>query len=306
MLDLTIYDKIQFEKSENMAVNILILGASGMIGNAIFQNLSMEYAVYGTYCIHRPEMSVNRFFRFDVSDKSKWAVILQTAKPDIIVSCLRGDFTDQENRHKELTEYLLKTCGRLIFLSTANVFDGYPFEPHSENDTPYPASGYGQFKYRCEQMLQESLGNQVAIVRLPRVFSRVRVQTLLEKQTPGQVFPLYSNLFMSANTDQNVAKEIRFIIERRLSGIFHLTSKDFVSYQDFYSGIFTKSGRKDIKYQKTAMSTEEYCTELGNLPVSILRGKDAGKIYLGLSSEQDDPLSVFSLSCKEIVETLCS
>lgn len=287
-------------------MTVLVLGASGMIGNAIFQDLSTEFTVYGTYCGHMPDTWANRSVHFDVSNKNELADILQTAKPDVVVSSLRGDFTDQQNRHTELAEYLLKTDGRLIFLSTANVFDGCPFEAHSERDMPCPASSYGNFKYRCEEMLQKKLNNQLTIVRLPRVLSKERVQTLLTGQTPGQIFPLYSNLFMSANTDENVAREIRFIIEHELLGICHLTSKDFISYQEFYSGIFAKSGRQDIECKTIAMSTKSYCAELGNVPVETLHGKSAGKIYLGLSNAEDSPLSKFALSCGEIINRLCS
>ncbi|MFT8888168.1 MAG: sugar nucleotide-binding protein [Ethanoligenens sp.] len=287
-------------------MTILVLGASGMIGNAIFQNLSTDFAVYGTYCGHIPDTSASQYLHFDVSDKNELADIFQKTKPDIVVSSLRGDFADQGNRHKELAEYLLKTGGRLIFLSTANVFDGCPFKPHSERDVPCPASGYGDFKYRCEQMLQKNLNDQLTIVRLPKVLSKKRVQMLLARQTPGQIFPLYSNLLMSANTDENVAREIRFIIGHGLSGIYHLTSKDFISYQEFYSGVFTRAGCQNIECKTITMSTESYCAELGNVPVETLHGKSRGKLYLGLSTEEDSLISEFALSCGEIISRLCS
>ena len=286
-------------------MNILVLGASGMIGNAIVQNLLEGNAVYGTYCGHTPDTSSNRYFHFDVSDKDALISILQVMKPDAVVSSLRGDFTEQENRHRELAENLLETGGRLIFLSTANVFDGCPFEPCSESDTPYPVSSYGQFKFRCEQMLQKILGDQLTIVRLPKVLSKSRVRTLLTKQNPEQPFFLYSNLLMSANIAENVAKAIRFIIEHGLSGVFHLTSSDFVSYQDFYGKLLIKAGCKEIKVRKISMSIETYCAELGNVPAGILRGKDAGKFYLGLSSKRNDLPSEFFLSCQDVIKGLC-
>lgn len=287
-----------------MTMNILVLGASGMIGSAIVQNLSEGNTVYGTYYSHTPA-STNRYFHFDVSNKDELISILRTTKPDVIVSSLRGDFAEQESRHKELAESLRETGRRLIFLSTANVFDGCPFELHSASDTPYPASSYGQFKFRCEQMLQKSLGDQLAIVRLPRVLNQGRVQMLLAKQNPEKPFYLYSNLFMSVNIAENVAREICFIIEHGLSGVFHLTSDDFVSHQDFYEKLFTKAGCKGIKVQKISMSIETYCAELGNVPAGILHGKDSGKLYLALSSNRNNQLLEFSLSCQNVIEELC-
>ena len=231
--------------------------------------------------------------------------VLQTTQPDTIVSSLRGDFAEQESRHQELAEYLLATGGRLVFLSTANVFDGCPFEPHSENNTPYPASSYGQFKFRCEQMLQKILGDRLTIVRLPKVLSQYSVQKLLTKQNPKQPFSLYSNLFMSANIAENVANEIRFIIEHELSGIFHLTSNDFMTYRNFYEKLFTEAGFKGIIVQKISISIKRYCAELGNVSVGVLHGNDTGKFYFGLSSSRNNLPSEFLLTCQNVIEKLC-
>lgn len=287
-------------------MNILVLGKSGMIGNAIFQNFSAGCTVRGTYRSHIPETSGSRDFHFDVSDKNELALLLEEAKPDVVVSSLRGSFPDQENRHKELAEYLLKTGGRLVFLSTANVFDGCPFELHSESNMPCPASDYGQFKYRCERILQTSLGDQLAVVRLPKVLSKARVRRLLTQKTSDQPFPLYSNLFMSANTDENVAGGVRYIIDHGLSGIFHLTSRDYISFESFYREIFKRAGREEIGFQRAEMSTEAYCKELGNVSADLLRGKDSGKYFLELSSKRNDLPSRFYPNCEEVIEALFS
>ena len=271
-----------------------------MIGDAIFHTLSKDYAVYGTYCSHVPDTSAGRRLHFDVSDKNELAAILQEVRPDIIISSLRGDFSDQEKRHKESAEYLLRTGGRLIFLSTANVFDGCPFETHFESDTPYPASSYGQYKFRCEQMLQKTLDGRSTIVRLPKVLSRARVRLMRERQTPEQPITLYTNFYMSLNTDENVAGGVRYILSHGLSGTFHLTSRDVVSFGECYGEIFKNVGRKE----RTEMSPEEYRVELGNVPVDALRGKYSGKIYLGLSSKRSDLPTEFYPGCKDIIDNL--
>lgn len=281
-------------------MNVLVLGASGMIGDAIFHALSKDYAVYGTYFSHVPDTSTGRRLHFDVSDRNELAAILQEVRPDVIISSLRGDFSDQEKRHKETAEYLLKTGGRLIFLSTANVFDGCPFETHFESDTPYPVSSYGQYKFRCEQMLQKTMGGQLTIVRLPKVLSRARVRVMCEGQTPKQPLTLYTNLYMSLNTDENVAGGVRYILSHGLSGTFHLTSRDFVSYEECYGKIFRIEDRKE----RTEMSPETYCTELGNVPDDALRGKYSGKIYLELSSRRNELPTEFYPDCKDIIDKL--
>ena len=281
-------------------MKILVLGASGMIGDAIYQRLSLDYDTYGTYCNHIPNVSVPRYVHFSVSDSNEFSAILQTIKPSVVVSSLRGDFAEQESRHKELAKYLSKTGGRLIFLSTANVFDGCPFEPHSERDVPYPASGYGQFKYHCEQVLKEILGDHLTIVRLPKVLNKIRLQKQIAESPKNLEVPLYTNLFISFNTAENVAKEVRFIIKHELFGIFHLTSRDFIPHSVFYERLFAKIGRTDMKCRKVMMSTEEYCVELGGV------SDKGGKIILALASAPNVLPDEFSLGCLEIVDLLCS
>jgi len=97
-------------------MNILILGASGLIGSTIYRQLQQDANVYGTYCSHQPEVSHNNMFEFKVTDSAQLDKILNLSNPDIVISCLRGDFSCQMQRHKEVANYLEKKNGRLLFV----------------------------------------------------------------------------------------------------------------------------------------------------------------------------------------------
>ena len=99
--------------------------------------------------------------------------VLDAAKPEVVISCLRGDFAQQLEVHRFLADYLRERPGtRLVYLSTANVFDALNETPHIETDPPQAQSEYGCFKIACEQMLTERLGEQLLILRLPIVWGK--------------------------------------------------------------------------------------------------------------------------------------
>ena len=78
---------------------ILILGASGFLGNAIYKELCNYYDTYGTYCTARRSFEGNRkFMRYDMLEDDIHR-LLQEVKPHIVISAIRGDFGAQSQAH---------------------------------------------------------------------------------------------------------------------------------------------------------------------------------------------------------------
>ena len=96
---------------------ILILGASGFIGNAIYKELLPYFNVFGTYCTSQPEFDENQvFFQFDIK-KDSIESVLEEVKPNYIISSLRGSFKSQHTIHEHLVNYTLnqKKCRILYY-----------------------------------------------------------------------------------------------------------------------------------------------------------------------------------------------
>ena len=79
--------------------------------------------------------------------------ILEAVKPTIIISSLRGDFSAQITAHLRIIEYLAHHKCKLIFISSANVFDAYSKYPSYENDKTLSESIFGRLKIKIENML---------------------------------------------------------------------------------------------------------------------------------------------------------
>ena len=118
-----------------MIKNILILGASGTVGTMVFEQLSRDenLKIAGTYFSAARE-NTSSLIRFSVEFPNDICSILKQIRPDIVISSLRGDYNKQLIVHENAARYLMANGGRLIYLSTANVFDGVWDQPHYEAD----------------------------------------------------------------------------------------------------------------------------------------------------------------------------
>jgi len=223
---------------------ILILGASGFIGNAIYKELCSYFNTYGTYCSESTELSNNQhFFQYNVEEDDIFE-ILDIVKPSIIISALRGNFSAQIIAHKHIIEYIKIHKSKLIFLSSAVVFDAYSKYPSYEFDKTLSNSIYGHFKIKIENALLRLPKRQCAVLRIPMVFGsgspRIEeLRTHLKDKTPIEVFP---NLIINVTTDKKLTQQIHYIINRNKFGVYHLGSNDLIHHEDFIKDILKSLG----------------------------------------------------------------
>jgi len=231
---------------------ILILGVSGFLGGAIYKELHPYFQTFGTFRTSSVAHEKNtHFYQYDFEDDDIFE-ILNLVKPTIIISSLRGDFSAQLTAHKHLYEYInqKKDC-KMIFLSSANVFDAYSKFPSYENDTTLSNSIYGHFKIRLEQLFLKLPTNKVAIIRLPMVFGAQsprnnEIKLLLKLDEPIELFP---NLIMNVITAKKVSQQLHYIINRSKTGIYHLGSSDLVSHDDFIKELVERMYFNNTRYK---------------------------------------------------------
>ena len=225
---------------------ILILGASGFLGNALYKELCSYFKTFGTYHVAKRLYENNQhFFQYSVEEDDIYE-ILEAVKPSIIISCLRGDFHSQVIAHQHMAEYVASNDCKIIFFSSANVFDAYSKYPSYEHEKTLSESIYGHFKIKIENMLLRLPKKKVIIVRLPMVFGtlspRLReIKQHIEEKLPIELFP---NLIMNVTTDFKMTQQIHYMINRNKYGIYHLGSSDLVHHDDFIKeivGLLTSS-----------------------------------------------------------------
>ena len=223
---------------------ILILGGSGFIGNAIYKELCKYFDTYGTYYTTTNSYSTNKQFVHYNLEEDDIVEILESVKPQIIISALRGNFAAQVIAHEHILEYVKKEQCRIYFISSANVFDAYSKYPSYEMDKTLSESIFGRLKIRIENMLLRLPKEKMAILRLPMVFGnsspRIRdMKKAIINNEPVDVFP---NLILNVTNDDKVSQQIHYLINRDKTGIYHLGSNDLTHHEDFIKEILERVG----------------------------------------------------------------
>ncbi|WP_418637080.1 sugar nucleotide-binding protein [Winogradskyella sp.] len=238
---------------------ILILGASGYIGNAIYKELGPYFRTYGTYRIPKKEFENNKqFFQYNVEEDDVYD-ILEACQPTIIISALRGNFNAQVIAHQHIADYIVDTGCKFIFLSSANVFDAYSQYPSYELDKTLSHSVYGHFKIKIENLLLRLPKKQIAIIRLPMVFGNgsPRIQELKEAIIADETVEVFPNLIMNVTLDKKLTQQIHYIINRNKFGIFHLGSTDLVHHDEFIKSIIDILSDKKVVIKQVFTTNED-------------------------------------------------
>ncbi len=254
-----------------MAEKVLILGASGTVGAAVYQRLNQckTFDVYGPYYSAKPQDGHMYYFSLEHAEQIR--NLLEELSPSIVISALRGDFGKQAEAHMAAAEYVRDHQGRLLYFSTANVFDGKPDSPHYERDDMQSVSVYGKFKIFCENSIREILGKRAVIIRIPFVYGKnaPRMQQLEEGLKKG-VLEVYQDLQCNYVTDMQIADYVEWIIKERKEGIFHVGTTDVLRYTDFVENLIKESGKPHPVFRcLDAAGTMAVLTERKDIPQKL-------------------------------------
>ena len=238
---------------------ILILGASGFLGGELYKELHPYFDTYGTYHTNNKQYEKNQhFFQYTLEEDDVFE-ILNIVKPSVIISSLRGDFSAQVIVHTHIAEYISSNPCKLIFLSSANVFDAYSKYPSYEHDKTLSNSIYGHFKIKIENMLLRLPKRKVAIIRLPMVFGSQspRINTIVQNIKNNEPVEVFPNLIMNVTNYSKVSQQIHYIINRNKTGIFHLGSNDLVHHDDFIKEIVESLDIKNAVYKNVYTTNDD-------------------------------------------------
>ena len=230
---------------------ILILGASGFIGNALYKELSPYFATYGTYYSNKKHKENQQFYHFDHTQEDVHKV-LKKVKPKLIISAVRGPFEDQIDLHQQLIEHVKLYNCRLLFLSSSNVFDAFHNYPSYEFDKTLSESVYGRLKIKIENDIMRLAPSKYVIARLPMVYGlhspRIKeIEALMDEKLPLEVFP---NTIVNLISDRKLTQQIHYIINQKLTGIFHLGTTDLITHYDFHKRLAAKRGWDQLVFKQ--------------------------------------------------------
>ncbi len=247
-------------KKKEKKQRILILGGSGFIGNALYKELLSYFEVHCTYCQQHGAFSENQVFHNFCVEEDSMFLLLNSIEPTVIISAIDGDSQNQLAAHREIANYaLLNADCTVLYVSSAEVFDGKFAHPSYENDVTISQTEKGKLKISIEKLLLETIPLQTTILRLPLVLGINSPEVLHLRQCIRHqaAFEVYPNLVITATTVNKVCQQVHYIINQSLRGIFHLASNDMVHHEDLFREITSKIGDKMPIFKSVFSSNED-------------------------------------------------
>jgi len=243
-------------------MKIIVTGSNGLLGQHLIPQLAQfnhQVIALGRGPQRIAGMENIPYRDLDLLAFDKVRHYIKNQKPDVLVHAAAmtqvDDCERDRNRSREInvdvTENLLEACHptgtHFIFLSTDFVFDGTKGH-YREEDATGPVNWYGETKLLAEQLTEKytaawSIARTCLLYGIPLNSSRTNIiswiRSSLEK---GQRIRVVNDQIRTPTDVNDFATGIRLILEKRATGIFHLSGKEIMtpyelalSAADFFS-----------------------------------------------------------------------
>jgi dTDP-4-dehydrorhamnose reductase len=143
----------------------------------------------------------------------------------------------------ELARRLTAQGCRVVFLSTNQVFSPNLSTPPDESTPVSPVNEYGRQKAEAEAAIL-ALSPKNIVIRLTKVIHDTAnlFQDWLSKFSKNEPIGAYENLFLAPVSLALAADTILQIYISKKAGIFHISSRDAISYKDFAKNLASIQG----------------------------------------------------------------
>jgi dTDP-4-dehydrorhamnose reductase len=229
-------------------LKLLITGASGLYGSKLAQ-LALDRNIE-VYSSDIQSLTVyGNFVKLDISGKEQVAEAFKTIKPDVVVHAATLTDVDKCETNKELAwkvnvegtkniaDAARSTGSFLIYISTDYVFNGEKGR-YKETDNPDPINYYGLTKLKAEEIVQTRpeyfIARPSVIYGSTPAAGKVNFALwLIETLRKGARVKIVTDQWNTPTLNTSLAEMTLEVIERRLTGIYHLCGATRVSRLEF-------------------------------------------------------------------------
>lgn len=230
-------------------MRLLVTGASGLFGSRLAEAaLKKGFLVYAGSRKDVPLHGAPVFF--DISDEVQVRGAFEKVRPDFVVHSASLTDVDSCELNRELawktnvegTGYVAEAAGRngafLVYVSTDYVFNGQK-GCYGEDDEPDPVNYYGVTKLEAERVVANRL-EDYCIARPSVIYGSTNAAGkinfalwLINKLRAEERVKIITDQWISPTLNTSMADMILEIVERRLTGIFHVSGATRISRYDF-------------------------------------------------------------------------
>ena len=250
-------------------MRIAITGAAGMLGTAIRAELSqLQHEVMATEVRSKGDLQA-----LDIRDWEAVRSCLRDLRPDLVLHLAAE--TDVDRCEKEPdhayatntfgTENVAWACreqgAAMVYVSTANVFNGEKLEPYTEYDQPGSLNAYGRSKLEGERVVEQVLdhffilraGWMVGGWEIDKKFVYKMVQlSQSEKQ-----LKVVDDKIGSPTFTVDFARNLMPLIETGRYGLYHMANKGTGSRWEIAREIVSLLG-KEQEVEVCPISSDEF------------------------------------------------
>ena len=255
-------------------MNVLILGASGLVGGNMLTYLSgfADYAVRGTH-FSFPTDATYFFNSADLGDSAN-ADALRNFAPAAVVHCGALTFVDYCEEHpvesfkktvnstRHTLELARQYGAMFVYISTDYVFDGQR-GPYTEEDAVNPVCVYGAHKLEAEQLVQQS-GLPYLILRITNVYgTEIRgknfIARLLTQIQNGEqiILTLPYDQYATPINASDVARALKLLLDHGRQGIYHLAGTDYLNRYQLADRVISNFNYPNASLQPVTTATLE-------------------------------------------------
>jgi len=267
-------------------MKVLILGASGLLGQALMREWKGDEVV---------GLSVEDV---DIRDAASVRGILEKERPACIV--LAAAYTDVDGCegnpelafavNRDGAVHVARAAddigANLLFLSSDYVFDGKKDAPYAVDDTRNPQSVYGRTKAEAEVQLLEST-RRCCIVRTAWLFGtggKCFPDTILKAAATRPLLEVVSDQRGCPTYSIDLARAIVQLCRKGASGIVHVTNGGNCSWFEFAREIIRQAG---LPTEVRPISTGQIARPAPRPAYSVLSPASMGQFEIEMPNWQD-------------------
>ena len=231
-------------------MKILLLGHRGMLGSDLLLQLAGKHEIAG---FDKDEI--------DITSASECRKTINDSEPDIVINA--AAYTDVDGCQKakdecfavnaEAVKNIAESCRkkniRIIHFSTDYVFDGNGREPYKEDHPCNPINTYGASKLAGENYLQ-TLSDNYILIRTAWLYGKTGknfVRTILEKAQTTNQLEVVDDQIGSPTYARDLVAAVGLLIDKNITGIFHITNRGSCSWFQFTEKILQEAGITGVK-----------------------------------------------------------
>ncbi len=236
-------------RRDGKSTRILVTGASGLLGNKIVSYAVQNgHEVYSAYQKNPPRVGTPLLL--DLTEATHVEKAVSKALPDAIINSAAMTDVDMCEQQPDLARRVnsiavshLANSAKvynvfLIQVSTDYVFDGEK-GLYTETDLPSPVNEYGRSKLEGEEMAKLAGDDSWAVARASVVYGWGRPQRsnaatyVHDRLTKGEQIKMVKDQFCSPTYNDNLARMVLEIAEKKLPGVLNTSGASRVNRYDF-------------------------------------------------------------------------